>query len=47
MSEKICDNCVHFGMWSICELNGEYTGKEYTLPFPKKRYDWVSKERHV
>lgn len=29
MTEKICANCIHYGMWSICELDGSYTGSEW------------------
>lgn len=29
MTEKICDNCIHYGMWSQCELDGEYTSREW------------------
>ena len=29
MTEKICANCIHYGLWSICELDGEYTGEEW------------------
>ena len=27
--EKICRNCIHHGIWGICELDGSYSGEEW------------------
>lgn len=29
MTEKICANCIHYGIYGICELDGKYSGKEW------------------
>jgi len=29
MTEKICANCIYYGIYGICEVDGEYSGKEW------------------